>query len=79
MKKKVKIHYPPFIQWWIPKLLIKQFFCRHNYQFDYTLANTYCTKCNKIKPGYIDDLSMENSSEAIKAADDFIKRLKNRD
>ena len=69
MKKKVKVHYPPFINWWIPKLLIKQFFCKHDYQFNHLLFGTYCTKCNKIKPGYYDDEFEKRCREEFKDGD----------
>jgi hypothetical protein len=57
VKKKIKVTYPPFINWWIPKLLIKQFFCRHNFTVKHwAISNfTYCSKCNKIKEKYYDD------------------------
>lgn len=56
MKKKVKIHYPPFIQinLWLPKLLIKQFFCKHEWKYDPFMLTTHCTKCSKLI-GYYDD------------------------
>ena len=74
--KKVKVHYPPFINWWIPKLLIKQFFCKHDWWQEYYSLNFYCKKCNKLKDRYYDDSPIKHSTEAIKAADDFIERIK---
>lgn len=66
--KKVKVHYPPFINWWIPKLLIKQFFCKHKYE-EQLFWEFRCVKCGKLKPRYYDDTMEKLIREEFKDGD----------
>jgi hypothetical protein len=70
MMKKVKVHYPPFINWWIPKLLIKQFFCKHEWGNNLVFTGIRCNKCGKIKPNqYYDDTLDKLVREEFKDGD----------
>lgn len=71
MKKKIKLHYPPFIKinWWIPKLLIKQFFCKHEWGKDDIFFHTKCIKCAKLKDKYYDDTMEKLVREEFKDGD----------